>query len=101
MKAAGTTIKSTDIALQELWNNPVRGAIDLYNIYCKFNKYNMRKTLAVRSAQAAVPLRCRFLLLSGCAVQYLAWQFDLEWLRRAVPLFLAIYPWTIVGFFGT
>jgi CheY-like chemotaxis protein len=27
------------------------------------------------------------LLLLGTAVQYLAWQFDLEWLRRPLPLF--------------
>ena len=52
-------------------------------------------------AQAAVPLWCGLLLLIGCAVQYLAWQFNLEWLRRPIHLFPAIYPWTIAGFFGT
>jgi signal transduction histidine kinase len=41
------------------------------------------------------------LLLLGTAVQYLAWQFDLEWLRRPLPVFPAIFPWTIVLFFAT
>jgi hypothetical protein len=41
------------------------------------------------------------LLLLATAVQYLAWQFDLEWLRRPLPLFPAIFPWTIVLFFAT
>jgi hypothetical protein len=37
----------------------------------------------------------------GTAVQYLAWQFDLEWLRRPLPVFPAIFPWTIALFFAT
>jgi hypothetical protein len=57
--------------------------------------------LTERLVEAALPLRCGFLLFICSAAQYLAWQFDLEWLRRPVPLFPAIYPWTIVGFFGT
>jgi hypothetical protein len=41
------------------------------------------------------------LLLLGTAVQYLAWRFDLEWLRHPSPVFPAIFPWTIVLFFAT
>jgi hypothetical protein len=40
-------------------------------------------------------------LLLGTAVQYLTWQLDLEWLRRPLPVFPAIFPWTIVLFFAT
>jgi hypothetical protein len=34
-------------------------------------------------------------------VEFLAWQFDLEWLRRPLPVFPAIFPWTIIGFLAT
>jgi inositol transport system substrate-binding protein len=39
-----------------------------------------------------------FLLLGFSIVEFLAWQFDLEWLRRPLPVFPAIFPWTILGF---
>lgn len=48
-------------------------------------------------AQAAVRLSCGYLLLFGCAVQYLARQFDLQWVRLCVPLFLAIRAWIVLG----
>jgi signal transduction histidine kinase/DNA-binding response OmpR family regulator len=51
--------------------------------------------------RATVPFWSGILLLLGTAAQFLAWQFDLEWLRRPLPLFPAIFPWTIVGFFAT
>jgi hypothetical protein len=56
------------------------------------------KELSVRPAQAAVPLSCSFLLPSGCAVAYLAWQFDLEWLSR--PPLPDHSSMTTDGFFG-
>jgi hypothetical protein len=40
-------------------------------------------------------------LLVGSATEYSAWCFDLEWLRRPLPNFPAIFPWTTVMFFGT
>jgi signal transduction histidine kinase/DNA-binding response OmpR family regulator len=51
--------------------------------------------------QATTPFWCGLLLLVGTVVQDLAWQFDLEWLRRPLPVFPAIFPWTIVLFFAT
>ena len=58
-------------------------------------------TVNLPPVQANFPLRCGFLLLVGCAVLYFAWLFNLQWLRRFLPLFPSIYPWTILGFFGT
>ena len=55
----------------------------------------------MRSAQVALPATRRFLLSLGRAVQCRARRFDLEWLRRALRLSLAVYPWTIEGFFRT
>ena len=60
-----------------------------------------KETDLVRPARAGVPLWCGLLLLLGSLVQYAAWQYDLDWLRRPLPLFPAIFPWTIVGFLGT
>jgi hypothetical protein len=55
----------------------------------------------VYPARATVPFWCGLLLLFGSAVQYLAWLFDIEWLRRPLEAFTAIVPWTIVDFVGT
>ncbi len=57
--------------------------------------------LGVSSRKATAPLRCGILLFLGSVVLYWAWLDDLEWLRRLLPLFPAIYPWAIMGFFGT
>jgi hypothetical protein len=48
-------------------------------------------------------LRRGFLLPKpkGRVTRYLAWQFDLEWPLRVVPLFEAVHPWTILLLFGT
>jgi hypothetical protein len=51
--------------------------------------------------RATIPLGCGLLLLFGSALQYLAWQYDLEWLRRPIPIFPAIFPWTVTGFLTT
>ena len=31
--------------------------------------------------------------------ELVAWQFDIDWLRRPLPIFLAVVPWGVVGFF--
>jgi signal transduction histidine kinase/CheY-like chemotaxis protein len=56
------------------------------------------KELSAHSPQAAVPFCCGFLLLLCGATQYLAWQFDLTWLRRPLATFPSIVPWATVGF---
>jgi hypothetical protein len=55
----------------------------------------------MRSAQVAFPATRRFLLSLGRTVQDRARRFDLEWLRRVLHLSVAVYPWTIEGFFRT
>ena len=61
----------------------------------------MRRTLPVPpAAQAAVPLRYGSLLLIAYAVQYLALQLIWNGSGELSPLFLAICPRNVVGFFG-
>jgi signal transduction histidine kinase/CheY-like chemotaxis protein len=61
----------------------------------------LESDLSARSAPSATPLWCGFLLFICGLTQYLAWQFDLEWLRRPLPTFPSIVPWSTVGFFIT
>ena len=42
---------------------------------------------------------CGSLLVAFSVSQFLAWQFDLQWLRRPLPNFPSIVPWATLGFF--
>jgi signal transduction histidine kinase/CheY-like chemotaxis protein len=55
----------------------------------------------VSPSLSSIPWWCGFLLLIISAAQFLAWQFDLEWLRRPLPSFPSIVPWSTVGFLVT
>lgn len=67
-------------------------------VYCKNRIFSLSKIFA-RSAAAAFPLRCGLGLLLCSVLQFVAWQFDVGWVRRLSPPFLAIVPWSVVGFF--
>jgi signal transduction histidine kinase len=54
----------------------------------------------VHRVQASPPFWFALLVLVFTTVEFLAWRFDLEFIRRPLPVFPAIFPWTIVGFFG-
>src|SRR5580693_3391823 len=53
----------------------------------------------LRPVQTAVPFCFGLLLLVCSGVQFLAWQFNLGWLRRPLATFPSIVPWATVGFF--
>jgi len=53
----------------------------------------------VRPVRSWIPLLCGSLLVAFSVSQFLAWQFDLQWLRRPLPNFPSIVPWATLGFF--
>ncbi|HEY0793594.1 MAG TPA: hypothetical protein VGD78_21210, partial [Chthoniobacterales bacterium] len=55
----------------------------------------------MRSSPAVIPVWGGIGLFVASGLQYIAWQFDLAWLRRPIPAFPAIFPWTVIGFSGT
>jgi hypothetical protein len=69
-----------------------------FYVYCKYRIFALSKIFA-RSASATFPLRCGLGLLLCSVLQFVAWQFDIGWVRRLLPPFLAIVPWSVVGFF--